>query len=148
MIKTFTEDESLVTLANKVIEEHKLDYMNSVVVRFLLVGPNISKTVHGRCIRANNELKHFGKFDYLIEFSESVWQALNDETKYILMYHELLHILVKMKKDKQVLAIAHHDMQDFYSILKKYGVDWFSQFKDVVAATYEIEGADKDKITI
>jgi hypothetical protein len=148
MAKTFTEDEDLVTLANKVIADHKMTYMDSVVARYLLVGPHISKTVHGRCIKANNELKHFGNFDYLIEFSQDIWVALDDQTRYILMYHELSHVLVTMKKDKQVLSIAGHDLQDFQAIIKQYGVDWFQQFKDVVAATYDIQGADKDKITI
>jgi hypothetical protein len=148
MVKTFTEDADLVILANKVIVEHKLTYMDSVVARYLLVGPHISKTVHGKCIKASNELKHFGKFDFLIEFSQDIWEALDDQTRYILMYHELSHVLVTMKKEKQVLSIAGHDLQDFHAIIKQYGVEWFQQFKDVVAATYDIQGAEKDKITI
>lgn len=148
MEKTFTEDEDLAILANKVIEEHHLEYMNSVIVKFLLVGPCISKTVHGKCIKASNELKHFGKFDYLIEFSEDLWVALDDQTRYIMMYHQLLHILVKINKGKQVLSLAGHDTQDFYSILKQFGVEWFQQFKDIVAATYDLEGPDKDRISI
>lgn len=148
MNKTFIENEELLTLANRVIKDHGLEYINLVRVKYLLVDPYISKSVHGKCIKANNELKYFGKFDYLIEFSLKSWETLDDQTRYIIMYHELLHILVKEKKDKQILAIANHDTQDFYSILKKYGIDWFKQFKDAVAATYELEGPDKDKITI
>jgi hypothetical protein len=149
MEKTFTEDASLIELANKVISEHSLAYMNAVKAKYVLVGPNISKTVHGRCIKANNELRHFGNLDFLIEFSEEIWGSLDDKTRYILMYHELRHVLVKLgKEEKQTFGILDHDIKDFYDIIKEFGVDWFKQFKDIVAATYEIEGADKDKIKI
>jgi predicted metallopeptidase len=148
MAKTFEEDESLVELANKVITEHKLDYMNSVIARYIFVVPNISKTVHGKCIRANNELKFFGKFDYLIEFSKEIWNSIDDKTKEILMYHELLHVLVKTSKGQMVPSIAGHDLQDFYAVISKYGPDWFKDFKDIVAATYELQGLEKDKITV
>ena len=148
MAKTFIEDESLVELANSVITKNKLVYMDSVKARYVLVDPHISKTCHGKCIRANGELKHFGKLDYLIEFSKEVWESIDDPTREILMYHELLHVLIKENKGKQQLCIAGHDVQDFYTIIKKYGVEWFQQFKAIVAATYELEGPDKDKITI
>ena len=148
MAKTFNEDEDLIVLANKVIAEHNLAYMNSVKCRYLLVEPNISKTCAGKCIRASNELKHFGQADYLIEFSQDIWGSIDDQTREILMYHELQHILVKLAKGKETFAILDHDVKDFSSIIKKYGVDWFQQFKDIVAATYELEGSDKDKISI
>jgi len=148
MDKTYTEDESLVTLANSVILKNQLTYMDSVKTRYVLVDPYISKTCHGKCIKANGELKHYGKLDFLVEFSKEVWDSIDDATREILMYHELMHILVKEVKGKEVLSIAPHDLQDFYTIIKKYGVEWFQQFKDIVAATYELEGADKDKIAI
>jgi len=148
MAKTFNEDEDLIVLANKVIAEHNLAYMNSVKCRYLLVEPNISKTTPGKCIKASNELKHFGQADYLIEFSQDIWESIDDPTREILMYHELQHILVKLVKGKETFSILGHDINDFSTIVKKYGVDWFQQFKDIVAATYELEGSDKDKISI
>lgn len=148
MAKTFDEDEDLIVLANKVIAEHGLTYMNSVKVRYLLVEPNISKTCAGKCIKASNELKHFGQADYLIEFSRDIWESIDDQTREILMYHEIQHILVKLVKGKEVFGILDHDLKDFSTIIKKYGVNWFQQFKDIVAATYELEGSDKDKISI
>jgi hypothetical protein len=122
--------------------------MNSVIVKYVFVIPNISKTVHGKCIRANNELKFFGKFDYLVEFSKEIWNSIDDKTKEILMYHELLHVLIKTSKGQMVPSIAGHDLQDFYAVISKYGPDWFKNFKDIVAATYELQGLEKDKITV
>lgn len=148
MAKTFSEDDSLVQLANKVVEQHKLDYMNAARVRYLLVDPFISKTCHARCIRANDELKHFANVDYLIEFSKSMWDSIDDATREILMYHEMLHILIKVSKGKQSFALADHNVKDFSAIIKKYGVDWFEQLKDIISATQELDGADRDKITV
>jgi len=148
MLKTFEEDESLVKLANKIITEQKLDYLNSVVIKYVFVSPFISKTVPARCIKANSELKFFGQFDFLIEISRDIWDSIDDPTREILMHHELLHPLIKTTKKGMVPALAGHDLQDFYTIIKKHGPDWFREFKDVVAATYEMQGAEKDKITV
>ncbi len=71
--KEFIEDEELVEIANKVIKEFKLDNLNGVKIKYVLVSPNISKTVAGKCIKPNAELKYFGDFDYLIEFSNDLW---------------------------------------------------------------------------
>jgi len=148
MAKTFEEDSKLVELANKLIEKHKMDYLNSAIIKFVLVDPYITKTTHGRCIRANNELKFFGKFDFLIEFSKEIWNSIDDQTREILMYHELLHPIMKTTKKGIVPSLVSHDVQDFYAVVKKYGPDWFKEFKDIVAATYELEGEAKDKISV
>lgn len=149
MSKTFIEEAELAAMANKVIKDQRLEYMNGVRVRYLLVDPVISKTRHARCIKANDELRHFAEVDYLIEFSKKIWDSIDDATRRILMHHQILHILIKLSKDeKQVFALADHDVKDFASIIKKHGVEWFEQFKDVVSATMELSGADRDKITI
>jgi hypothetical protein len=148
MIKTFEEDPELVTLANAIITKHKLD-LNSVTIRYVLVGPYISKTVHGRCLKANNELKFFGACDYLIEFSKDIWELLDDKTKEALMFHELLHPLIKTStKGQMVPSIVDHDIKDFRRIIKEYGPDWFQNFRDIVKSTYELEPNDMDKIKV
>lgn len=149
MTKTFLEDLELTKLANKIITEHNLAYMNSVRARYLLVEPNISKTCPAKVIKASNELRHFAQSDFFVEFSKDIWDSIDDETREILMHHSLNHILVKTNpKGKEVFTIADHDVKDFSEIIKKYGVNWFQQFKNLVAATYELEGYDKDRISI
>ena len=149
--KEFMEDPKLEELANAVIKENMMDWLNPIKIKFLFVVPEISRTVHGRCIRPSGELKHFGKFDVLIEFSHKIWQSISDDTRKLLMLHELLHITIqKAKKDgeEDKVVLAPHDVNDFYTIISKHGVEWFREYKDIVAATYEMQGAEKDRISL
>ncbi len=147
--KEFIEDESLIELANKVIEDNNLDYLNGVRIKYLLVTPQISKTCVGRCIKSSVELKYFSETDYLIEFSNKVWEKIDEKTKEFVMLHELKHILIINKEDGEtVMSLAPHDVQDFSSILKKYGVDWFTNFSTQVSSIQDMTPTEKDKISI
>lgn len=148
-LKKFIEDESLVILANKVINANKLDYLNQVRIKYVLIDMYISKTCVGKCIRASKELKHFGNLDYIIEFSKDVWDKITDETKEIVMLHELLHILLKMNKSGDVdTKIFDYDIKDFSTIIKKYGVDWFKEFKIAVSSIRDLEPEATDNIKV
>jgi len=148
MKREFVEDESLAILAKKVADEKKLTFLQHARIKFILVAPYISRAVHGKCISAGDELKYFGNFDYLIEFSHDIWQEISDEVKYILMYHELLHVLPKENKSGMTFSIADHDVKDFGVILGEYGVKWFHDFKDQISARFDMSPEEKDKISL
>lgn len=147
--KEFIEDESLVELANKVIEDKGMDYLQGIRIKYLLVTPQISKTVVGRCIKSSHELKYFSECDYIIEFSNSIWEKLADEMKERVMHHELLHILIVNKENGETsMQLAQHDIQDFYRCLKDYGIDWTMNLNTQVASIQDMTPAEKDNITI
>lgn len=148
MKREFIEDDGLKLVANKVIEEEKLTCINAAKVKYVLVAPYISRATHGRCIRASDELKHFGNLDYLIEFSFDIWQEIDDKTKHILMFHELLHVLPVEKKNGIDYTLADHDVKDFGIILAKYGVEWFTSYKDIVAGKFDMKPNEKDRICL
>jgi predicted metallopeptidase len=146
--REFLEDDGLNVLANKVIEE-RLNYLSAINIKFLLVEPFISKKTIARCIRPNNELKHFGKFDYLVEFSNAVWKTLDDKTKYIVMLHELKHIFVVMGEDgPEEYKIVPHSINDFTEILNEYGVEWFQNIKVLNATVHQLEATDDHSIAL
>jgi hypothetical protein len=148
--KEYVEDNGLLDLANNVINKERLTHLIGVSIKFLFVVPEISRTVHARVIRGTAELRHFGQFDYLVEFSHKIWQSINDETRYLLMYHELLHPIVSQdKKGNTNYKMINHDIQDFSQVINKAGgVHWFNEFKDIVSSTYEMTGPEKDQIKI
>jgi len=146
--REFIEDEELNKLANKVIEE-RLDYLSTINIKFLLVEPFISKKTVARCIRPNNELKHFGKFDYLVECSNAVWKVLDEKTKYVVMLHELKHILVIMGENgPEEYKLAPHSINDFVEILNEYGVEWFSNLKVLNASVHQLEATDDHSVSL
>ena len=147
--KEFEVSDELKKLADKVILEQKLD-VSPAQVEFLLVYPNISKTVAGRCIKSGKELRFFSGNDYLVEMSGELWDALDDSVRYILMQHELMHIMPVMndKTGEWKFEIRNHDIEDFGIIIKKHGVDWISKVKLSISSLYDLSPAQEDKITI
>lgn len=147
--KEFEVSQDLKELADKVINDESLE-VHPAEVEYLLVYPNISKTVAGRCIRAGRELKFFSGKDYLIEMSGEVWDVLDDSVKYVLMQHELLHILPVMndKTGEWKFEIRQHDIEDFSRIIKKHGIDWISKVKLSISSIYDLTPSQEDKIKI
>jgi membrane glycosyltransferase len=101
-------------------------------------------------VRTGKELKFFSGFDYLIEMSGEVWDALDEPTRYILMLHELMHLLPVMndKTGNWDFKLRDHDIQDFSSLIKKYGIDWVSKVKTIASSVYDLEPKDVDLLTL
>ena len=147
--KEFEVSDELKTLAEEVIKGETLE-INPAKVEYLLVYPNISKTVAGRCVRAGKELKFFSGFDYIIEMSGELWDALDDSVRYVLMQHELMHIMPVMndKTGEWKFELRPHDVEDFGKIIKKHGVDWISKVKLSISSLYDLTPIQEDKIKI
>jgi predicted metallopeptidase len=148
--KEFIEcDDEVIALANEVIDEHKLDYLNGVKIKYLFVSPNISKTVVGKCIRPNAELQYFSGFDFIIELSSDTFEGLTIETRKALLWHELKHILITTDKDGNTqYKIAPHDLNDFYNIVDALGLDWLNSIKVTAASVNDLTPDMQDKIKI
>jgi predicted metallopeptidase len=148
-LKIFIEDPSLITLANKVIETNKLDYLNQVKIRYILVDQYISTSTVAKCIKASKELKHFANIDYIIEISKTVFDKVTTETQELIMFHELLHILLTTNKEGDLVnKIMPHDIQDFSTIIKKNGVDWIKELRIATTSILNIDVEKADNIKI
>lgn len=134
-------------LASRIISEQHLDVRPAKIV-YLTVYPNITKTTIAKCIKASNELAFFSDADYLIEVSGEVWDALDDDSRYVLLYHELLHVMPIMdeKTGNFNMQIRDHDVIDFRQVLNKYGMDWDKKIKAIVSSIYQMDPAEEDKI--
>ena len=142
-VKTFEKSDELQQLGEKVIDTQKIDIYPSKIC-YLLVYPHISKTVAGKCVKSGKELKFFTNFDYLIEISGELWDALDEKTRAILIEHELLHVLPTSndKTGDWEFKLRDHNVQDFASIIKKHGIDWIHKVKASQAALYELSEDD------
>ena len=148
-MKQFTISAEVKDLAESVIKEHKLAYLKDVNIEYLTVLPNISTSVIGKCIKASNELKFFTKKDYIIEVSGEIWENLDEETRKILLLHELLHISLKTnKKGDIVYGISDHDVKDFKRVIKHYGAEWGEKIKACVASIYDMSPEESENITV
>lgn len=147
--REYEESEELKFLAEKIISEQKIDVMPAQV-GYMIVSPNIAKTVPSKTIKTPPELKHFSGFDYLIEVSLDLWTALDEAERYILIHHELLHILPIMneKTGDYDFKIRKPDFVAFKSILDKYGTDWKQKIKLSLSSIHNLTPAQEDSIRI
>ena len=150
--KDFVISDDLKTIADDLIKNDPiLQTYNLDIPRigYILVYPNITKHVAGRCIKSGRELKFFSECDYVIEMSGETWDVLEDDVKKILTLHELMHIHVFHDKKGNVrFKLRDHDVKDFMYIIKTYGIDWFERLRTVVSSTYDMKPDDESKIKI
>jgi len=105
--------------------------------KIIKIYPNVSRTVAARIVRANARLKLFANVDYVIEISGETWDSITDDVRKILMLHELNHVYVTYKKDGSgKLTLKDHDVQDFMSIIKEHGIDWFANLGSTMGSLY------------
>lgn len=149
--KNYILDDDLKLLGEKVIKD-ETSYMafsnsDSIKIAYMFVYPNVSEVVAGRCIKSNKELKFFSDYDYLIQMSGDLWDILEEEEKYILMFHELLHISVTYdKKGNKIRKIRDHNLKDFKVIVEKYGINWINKITTEIQSIYDLDETPDIKI--
>ncbi len=123
------QSQEIQNLIKQMAEENDID-TGSAKICGLMVYPNINKTTAGRCIRAGKELKFFSDYDYLIEISAEYWDNLTEQSRKILVLHELMHIDIRYtKQGKEIFGTKPHDVEDFAILLEKYGLHWLREVK-------------------
>lgn len=147
--KKYQVSDDIRKIADEIIKNEKVVNVEGAKIEYLLVHPHITTHTVGRCYKAHKHTKFFSDFDYIIEFSGEAWDKLDEETRKILVLHELMHILIKTDKlGNLIFQIRDHDIKDFSHIITKYGIDWFSDLKAQIASIYDLDPSEEEKITL
>lgn len=146
--RVYTSD-ALKALGELVIQEQDMD-LKPATIEYLLVSPMISKTTVARCIRCSDELSYFSEADYIIEFSEDLWNVLNDDTKKVVMHHELLHVnpVYNEKKGEWTMKLQPHDFEDFFQIVNMYGVNWYKNMQVQAGSIRDLTPEQTDVVSV
>jgi predicted metallopeptidase len=113
-------------LGNKVLDKIKeLDYIRDYEIKIGYVLSYEAKTKDGKtvfadCRKVNSSYLAYLPYDFLITFYEPNISILSDNQKKIVMWHELRHVSIGPKG----LKVAPHEVDDFKSILREFGIDW------------------------
>ena len=151
MTKQLTVSEDLKELAKKVIEKYQsILALGNAKIDYILVEPNISKRIAGKCIKTNTELKYYSNADYIIEMSYDLWNGLNDDIKEILMLHEIMHIdcVIDDKNGDYKYNIRDHNVKDFSYIVKNFGINWIDTIKTTMASIHDVSELELGEISI
>lgn len=138
--KQLMESPEVEALANVVIKEHNLEF-GPAEIGYLLVYPNISKKRAAKVVKCNREITHYSGNHYLIEISGEAWDMLDEETKKMVLFHELLCIepVFKSKSQEWVMKLRKPDFKDFYTINDKFGNEWYKTVQATVSSLYDLD---------
>ena len=144
-----TESTEVEELAKKVIETHGLEF-GPAQIGYFLVYPNLSKMKAAVCIKANREVKYYSGNDYLIEISGELWDMLDDDSKKMLLYHQLLHIepVFKAKNQEWKMTIRKPDFADYYEINDKFGNNWYKTIQATMSSLYDLDPKQESKVSL
>lgn len=147
--KQLMEAPEMEKLASEVLETHKIE-IGPAQLGFLLVYPNISKQRAAKCVKATREVKHYSGNDYLIEVSGELWDMLDEDTRKMLLYHQLLHIdpVFKAKNQEWKMKIRKPDFADYYEINDKYGNEWYKTIQATVSSLYDLDPRQESKVSV
>lgn len=147
--KELIESPEMLEMAIKVIETHNIN-LGPAQVGYLLVYPNISKQRAAKCVKASREVKYYSGHDYLIEVSGELWDMLDNDTKTMLLYHELLHIdpVFKAKNQEWKMQVRRPDFSDYYEINDKFGNEWYKTIQATVSSLYDLDPRQEGKVSV
>jgi predicted metallopeptidase len=139
--KEYEDAPEVEQIAEQVIQDKGMD-LHMCDVKYLKVYPHISKTTAGKCKALNRREHHLsGGYDYAIEMSGELWDSLGPDRRYILTWHELMHIypVYNDNKGEWNYKVRKHDVEDFEDIIEQHGADWFSEIKDINSSLYDLD---------
>jgi len=147
--KQLMESPEVEEIANKVIKEHKMEF-GPAQIGYFLIYPHISKQKAAKCIKATREVKYYSGNDYLIEVSGELWDMLDNDTKKMLLYHELLHIdpVFKAKNQEWKMNLKKPDFSDYYEINDKFGNEWYKTIQATVSSLYDLDPKQESKVSV
>lgn len=116
-------------IANKLIfENEELNFLASVKILYVSSDKerkSNGKVVFGSCEKVPNKYRFLIPYDFIIRVYAPNISYFDDKQIEILLHHELLHIHIEEGKDGEMKCSCNpHDIEDFKSIIGKYGVDW------------------------
>jgi|SRR5690625_470600 len=134
--------------SERVIEKHILEF-GPAQIGYLLIYPNISKQRAAKAMKASREVRYYSGNDYLIEVSGELWDMLDDDTREMLIYHQLLHLdpTFKAKNQEWKMNIRKPDFADFYRINDNHGSEWYKTIQATVSSLYDLDPKQESKVS-
>lgn len=80
----------------------------------------------GECEKVQSKNQWAMNYDYTITVYKKNVQHMDQDQLRVLIFHELLHIeiLYDPETGKETYSVRKHDLQDFKSIIDRFGVNW------------------------
>lgn len=145
--KSYAESVEINKLVEKVLEKEKLD-IAPAELGCIIVYPNLSKTRIAKMKKASAIEEFYSGNNYILQISGETWDMLDDETRYILIYHELLKIdtQYKEKSGEWKFKLRPTDYNDFYTINEDFGSTWYKTIQSTASSLYDLDPRQESKV--
>lgn len=98
------------------------------------------KTVFGECEKIPDKYNWAIPADFTITIYEPNVITFTEEQMRILLFHELLHVGIELQDDgSEKYSVRPHDIEDFRTIIDRYGLDWNLPFWEAIDDGEEVE---------
>lgn len=84
----------------------------------------VNKIVFADCRLVNDQYSWCCPYDFMITVYGPNVIDFTPEQIEILLRHELMHIGIKQDGNTPNFYIVPHDVEEFYSIIDRFGLDW------------------------
>lgn len=119
------------SLAQKLIDtEPELEYIRNSKARIIYLASNQAKksgnkVTHGECEKIPAKYRWAIPGDFTITLFSPNNEHMSEAQLEILLFHELLHIGIETDATGgENYSIVPHDLEDFKTIIDKYGTEW------------------------
>lgn len=131
-METRTLNEKYKAIAEALIDqEPELVFIKRSKARIAYLSSDAAKksgdfVTLGECEKVQSKNQWAMAYDYTVTVFEKNIQHMDQDQLRVLLFHELLHIDILYDKETgaETYGIRKHDLQDFKTIIDRYGVDW------------------------
>ena len=82
------------------------------------------RMIHAECEKIPDKYKWAVPCDFTITVYEPNVERLSEYQIGILIFHELLHVGIEKDGNEESYFVRPHDIEDFRTILERYGLNW------------------------
>lgn len=83
-----------------------------------------TKTIFADCRTVNAQYEWCCPYDFMITVYGPNVAGFTPEQIEILLRHELMHVGIKQEGNEPNYYVVPHDIEEFYSIIDRFGIDW------------------------
>lgn len=147
--KQYLESPELETIAKIVIEKYTIE-LGPAEIGYFLVYPNISKKRPAKAVKAGALDNFYSGNHYFLQVSGELWDMLDQKTKEIMVYHQLLHFepVFKSKTQEWTFKIRKPEYTDYYTIADKLGSEWHKTVQATMSSLYDLDPRQETQISL
>ena len=119
--KFFKPDSGTIHLLQHIRSKYYRDFRRARIITLMRNGKWSKYGTISKVSEANRQAGIEG--DYILTLSALAWEKFTAEQKKALIDHELAHMVKVEKNEKVTWKLRHHDLEEFCSIVKRYG-EW------------------------